>query len=248
MIKKIPDYILKASKLKIDSLGLIPTWSYSALKDYEKCPQRSFLKKIKGIAEPSGPAAQRGNEIHEEAEQYISGSLGELPKSLKKFEGSFKELRDLYIDAKVMVEEEWGFTQDWGICSWTHPNIWAKVKIDAFVEESENSARVIDFKTGKKWGNEIAHSQQCLLYTIAAFYRYPKLEFCQAELWYLDKKETTIRQYNRDQAMMFAPGFHNRGIKMTTATTFDPTPSIDSCRWCSYGKGENPPCTWGKYL
>ena len=79
MIKKIPDYILKASKLKIDSLGLIPTWSYSALKDYEKCPQRSFLKKIKGIAEPSGPAAQRGNEIHEEAEQYISGSLGELP-------------------------------------------------------------------------------------------------------------------------------------------------------------------------
>ena len=42
-------------------------------------------------------------------------------------------------------------------------------KLDAYVKEDDTSARVIDYKTGKRFGNEIGHSQQCLLYAIAAF-------------------------------------------------------------------------------
>jgi len=84
-----------------------------------------------------------------------------------------------------------------------------------------------------------------LLYAIGTFFRYPHLEFVQTEFWYLDHGETTTKHYTRDQAMLFAPAYHRRAIKMTTETEFNPTPSKDNCRWCSFRKGDDPECTWG---
>ncbi len=75
--------------------------------------------------------------------------------------------------------------------------------------------------------------------------RYPHAEFAQTELWYLDKKETFRKTYTRDEALMFMPGWHSRGIKMTTTEDFTPNPSKHNCRWCSYGKGEEPVCNYG---
>ena len=34
---------------KPDQLGLVPSWSYSALKIYETCPYRSYIQKVKKI-------------------------------------------------------------------------------------------------------------------------------------------------------------------------------------------------------
>ena len=36
-------------------------------------------------------------------------------------------------------------------------DVWARIKLDAIVHEDETSARVIDYKTGRQFGNEIAH-------------------------------------------------------------------------------------------
>lgn len=43
--------------VKPDQLGLTPTWSYSALKVFEECPYRTYINRVKKIAEPSSPAA-----------------------------------------------------------------------------------------------------------------------------------------------------------------------------------------------
>lgn len=230
---------------KPSKFGPVSSWSYSALKTFEECPYRIYIQRIKKIPEPPSPAADRGTAIHKLAEQYIKGELGEFPPELVKFKDDFDELRALFIDAKVEVEGEWGFSIDWEAVGWMVPQTWARIKLDAMVHQDETSARVIDFKTGKKFGNEIPHAQQCLLYAIAAFFRFPLLELVQTELWYLDKGERTIRSFTRTEAMQFAPGFHQRGIKMTTCENFAPTPSKDACRWCPYGKGEHPECTWG---
>ncbi len=53
----------------------IPTWSYSALSTFEKCPYRSYLQKIKKIPEPQHPAAKRGTDIHDQAEHYVRGDM-----------------------------------------------------------------------------------------------------------------------------------------------------------------------------
>jgi RecB family exonuclease len=232
---------------KPSKLGPVSSWSYSSLKVFEECPYRTYIQKVKRIPEPSSPAADRGTAIHKLAEDYVKGELDKMPSELNpsKFKDDFEELRQLYTEAKVEIEGEWGFNTDWNPTGWMSPDTWARIKLDAMVLQSDTSARVIDYKTGKKFGNEIPHSQQCLLYAIGTFFKYPVLEFVQTELWYLDKGEKTIRGFNREEAMQFAPGYHSRAVKMTTCTEFSPTPSNDSCRWCPYGKGEHPECRWG---
>ena len=230
---------------KPDQLGLVPSWSYSALKVYETCPYRSYIQKVKKVYEDAGPAAERGSRIHKLAEDYVQTKIDELPDELKKFAAQFEDLRKLYCEGKVEVEGEWGFTLDWDTTGWMAPDTWARIKLDAIVHESETSARVIDHKTGKKFGNEIAHGQQALIYAIGTFFRHPTLEHVQTELWYLDQAETTIQAYTRDEAMVFAPGLYQRAIAMTTATEFPPNPGKENCRWCPYKKGEHPICEWG---
>jgi len=230
---------------KPTSFGDVNAWSYSALKVYEECPYRTYISRVKKIKEVAGPAAERGTQIHQLAEDYVNGTIGEMPKELNKFKEEFEVLRELFIEAKVELEGEWGFDIDWAPVGWMVKDTWARIKLDALVQEDETSARVIDYKTGKKWGNEIGHGQQGLLYAIGSFFRYPDLQFVQTEFWYLDKGETTKKGYTREQAMTFAPGFHRRAVKMTTETEWNPTPSSDSCRWCSFRKGDEPECSWG---
>ena len=226
-------------------LGLIPAWSHSTLKTFESCAYRSYIAKVKRIQEDFGPAAKRGSAIHKLAEDYVRGQLPEFPSDLKKFKSQYEKLRKLFAATKVEVEGDWGFTIDWEPCAWMAPDVWARIKLDAIVHETDTSARVIDYKTGKMFGNEISHSQQALTYAIGSFFRYPKLEHVQTELWYLDHGETTLQAYTRDQAMVFMPKLHERAIEMTTATTFPPNPSTYNCRWCSYKQGEDPHCQHG---
>ena len=230
-----------------DNLGLVSTWSYSALKTFEQCAYRTYLQKVRNIKEPTNPAAQRGSDIHQQAEDYVKGELGEFPDTLSKFKYEFEELRELFIDSKVELEGEWGYNANWEPCAWMERATWVRIKLDALVHQDDTSLRVIDYKTGKRWGNEVAHGQQALLYAIGTFLRYPHAEFAQTELWYLDKKETFRKTYTRDEALMFMPGWHSRGVKMTTAEDFTPNPSKHNCRWCSYGKGEEPVCNYGIY-
>lgn len=242
-----PDLISTVEVTEDVELGLVPAWSYSALKTFETCPYRTYISKVKKVREDFGPAAERGTRIHDEAEKYVRHELGELPDSLKKFAKKFSELKDLFTEAKVETEGEWGFTLSWEPTGWLSPDTWARVKLDALVHEDETSARVIDYKTGKQIGNEIAHSQQALIYAIATFFRFPDLESVNTELWYLDHGTTMEQAYTRDEAMLFMPKLHERAINMTTTTKFTPNPSTYNCRWCSFGKGAEPHCEWGMY-
>jgi len=240
-----PDLISTLEVTEDIELGLVPAWSYSALKTYESCAYRTYISKVKKVREDFGPAAERGTRIHDEAEKYVRHELGDLPDTLKKFEQQFKDLRKQFGDAKVETEGEWGFTLNWEPTGWLAPDTWARIKLDALVHETETSARVIDYKTGKQFGNEIAHSQQALIYAIGTFFMYPDLEIVNTEMWYLDHGTTMEQTYTRDEAMIFMPKLHERAITMTTATKFPPNPSNYNCRWCSFGKGSEPYCEWG---
>ena len=226
-------------------LGLIPAWSHSTLKTFETCAYRSYIAKVRRIQEDYGPAAKRGSEIHQKAEDYVNGKLEEFPIELNKFKSEFKKLKELYQSGTVELEGEWGFTIDWQPCGWLTPETWGRIKLDAIVHETETSARVIDYKTGRMFGNEISHSQQALTYAIGSFFKFPELQHAQTELWYLDHGEVTTQAYTRDEAMVFMPTLHQRAVAMTTATEFLPNPSKMNCRWCSYGKGDYPVCQHG---
>ena len=221
--------------------GPVKFWSFSTLSTFNQCPYRVYIRKVKGIKEPSSDAGKRGNRIHDQAEDYVAGRTDQLPetKKIELFENRFKVLRQEYTRNNVELEEEWGFTVEFDVIQsdgniYKNPLLWYIAKLDVLLWESQTSARVIDHKSGKKFGNEMKHSQQAMQYAIAAFMRYPQLEFIQTEFWYLDMGEELIKRWTRDEAMVMLPRVIKNGLNLTTCDKFPPKPSKRNCMYCHY--------------
>ena len=122
---------------------------------------------------------------------------------------------------------------------------WLRMKLDAIVFHDKTLATVIDYKSGRKFGNEVKHGEQLQLYQLGAFARYPELETVYAELWYLDHGIVTSQRYTRAQGLRFKRAFTVRGDKVTTCDEYPPNPSIHACRWCQYGPWNGGQCQEG---
>ena len=222
-----------------DLVPPITSWSYSSLKQFEKCPYSVYLAKVR--REPSPPRddthpLERGTRIHLEAEQFVRGQLDSLPPSLRKFETDFNLLRDMYIDGLVSIEEEWGFDLLWKPVDWNAPDVWCRMKLDHYILHDNTSITVTDYKTGKSWGNEVPHTAQGQTYAVGAIERYPTLETAAVEMWYLDEgKRSPMRYYDRRALADLRTRISQRALKLTTAIEFPPKPSKYACQYCDYG-------------
>lgn len=122
---------------------------------------------------------------------------------------------------------------------------WLRLKLDALVHIDEYRAIAIDYKTGKKFGNELKHAEQLQLYQLVTFLRYPKLEEVTTELWYLDLDDLTSATFTRNQGLRFQRAWDKRGNNLTTCDEFKPNPNKFSCRYCPYGPTGTGHCTVG---
>lgn len=222
-------------------IKIIPRWSFSRLQKFEQCPFRTKLEYIDRIPEPERPlppgktehANDRGSRVHDSAEQFVRGKMALIPE-LRKFEVEFNALRTHFEAGRVTLEQEWGTLRDWTPCAWNDENLWQRLKLDACVHLAPEEAVVIDYKTGKRFGNEIKHTEQTQLYAINTFLRYPQLEVVHTELWYTDVDELHTMSYLRSQALRFRERWDSRANKLTTAITFPPKPNVFNCKWCPY--------------
>lgn len=227
--------------------GTIPirAWSNSRLNVFETCRKRAELAYVEKIPEPPRPlppgktehANDRGTRVHAAAELYVRGGV-ELVHELQWFAKEFEMMRDLYKQGHVSLEGEWAFDSNWVPCAWMSYDAWARSKLDALVWTSPKTATIIDYKTGKRWGNEAKHADQMQLYQLCAFLKYPELEEVVVELWYLDLDDIVDMTYRRDQGLLFIERFHRRGTEMTTCEDFPPNPSAYNCKWCPYKSKE----------
>jgi len=217
---------------------VIYQWSYSRLTCYEKCPKQAEFKFIKKIKEPGSPAMDRGKEIHKMCEDYIRGTLEEMPKQIQDFEDAFNLLREMYLYGHVLCESDWAIDKDWNKTVWFEDDTWGRAKVDAFVyEEGESKeARVIDFKTGRYDGNQESHREQCELYGAVALSRYPELERITTEMWYLDHGKIDRYIYTPKTIEIKQKRINARAVAMTTAEEFPAKPSTFGCKWCYFGK------------
>lgn len=222
---------------------MIKSASYSKLLDFEQCKYRAKLKHIDRIPEEKSEAADRGTRIHTAAEHFVLGKIKQLPAELIKFEAEFNALRTRYKTKQASFEGEWGFNKDWQPCDWKHA--WLRMKLDAMVHLSKSHGLVIDYKTGKLFGNEIKHGEQVQLYAIAALLLHEELTTITVELWYLDIDDLVTRTFTRNEALRYLQPFEKRLLRMTTATEFPPNPNIFSCKWCPYGPAKGGQCTHG---
>lgn len=221
---------------------MIRQWSHSRLTSFERCAYRAKLAYLDKVPEPVRPlppgksehANERGTRIHSLAEQYCLGKIEEPPNELRFFRAEFERLKELVKLGRASLEGEWAFDKDWGPVSWFADTVWGRVKLDAFTQISKKEAVVIDHKTGKRYGNEFAHSEQGQLYALASFLRYPDLDTIHVEFWYLDLDDVGVTKYTRKQALSHFKGWNERATKMTTTTEFKPNGNLFSCQWCPY--------------
>jgi RecB family exonuclease len=228
----------------------ITSWSFSKLQDFEKCKFLAYLKHDQKIPEPERAlrpgqtehANDRGSRIHDAAEHYVNGT-GPFTLELQKFKPEYLKLRNLFDAGLVELEGEWGMDQDWEIAPWKAA--WLRLKLDALIHTSKHTAVVVDYKSGRKFGNEVKHAQQLQLYALVTFLRFPHLEEVTAELWYLDVDDITSQTFTRDQSLRFRQSFDRRGRALTTATAWPPNPNRFTCQWCLYGPEHSGHCTVG---
>jgi RecB family exonuclease len=222
------------------------SWSHSKLGDFDKCKQLVYLKHIAKIPEPERVlkpgqtefANDRGSRVHDNCEGYVRGEHDALcPEASKHFEYQIELLRHLYSLGQVSLEGEWGMNRGWEADEWKAA--WLRLKLDVCVFLDHTHAVVIDYKTGRKFGNEVKHAEQLQLYQLVTFLRYPRLEKVTVDLWYLDQNETTSVTYTRMQGLRFRENFNRRGISLTETEVWPPNPNVHSCKWCPYKNTEH---------
>lgn len=228
------------------------SWSFSKLGDFQKCKQYFWLKHEQKVPEPERPlkpgqtehANDRGSRIHDSCEQYVRGTSNELAPEAEKFFGAKIDLlRVLYEEGMVELEGNWGMSDEWEITAWE--TAWLRLKLDVLIHVSKTDAVVIDYKTGKRWGNEVKHDQQLQLYALVTFLRNPLLETVTAELWYLDQNEVASKTYTREQSLRYKRTFDKQGNDIVNCTTWPANPNKFSCQWCMYGPEHSGHCAVG---
>ena len=232
--------------------------SYSRLNVFNQCKLRAKLAFIDKIPEPDrGPvnpktgkewANDRGSRIHDEAERYVKGELDKLPVECKDFKHELNRLRDLYVEGKVITEETWFFDADWEpIDGKTYEDIALRIICDVTVHLDTTTGVIIDYKSGRKFGNEVSHAQQLQLYQLSAFIKYPELENIHAEIYYFDQDELTSMSFRRDQGIRFFKSWDMKFKEMLSCTNFPPNANIYSCKWCPYRQDRSGDCSFGIY-
>jgi hypothetical protein len=180
----------------------------------------------------------RGHRVHESAELFVRGECELIPE-LNKFAENFVVLRDFFSRERyrVIMEERWAFNRNWEACGWSSENAWVRMLVDFLVIDIElGEAIIIDYKTGRKHGNEVKHATQGQLYQLAVFLRYPELENITVEFWYTDQNAITRTNYKRSFGMQFKELFTNFGNAVTNEIHFRPRSTPYTCKWCNFGR------------
>jgi hypothetical protein len=228
----------------------IKFWSFSSAQNYDKCPKilehRYVLKTPKD--ERDNSAAERGTAMHKELELYLESvkkparSVGggdpavygnPVDPQQFKFEGQVAEIRELCELYPFTQEEMLYFDRDWNPVD-KFEDAWLLMAMDVFISVSDEECIIVDWKSGKKDGNEVKHMHQGQLYALGAWKRNPNLKKFTVIFVYVDQNTKTTATWKRGHLERIFPVWDAKGKDITSATIFKPIPNKWSCRYCDY--------------
>lgn len=223
-------------------MRMIDAWSFSRFDLWRLCPKQFYEKFItKSIAEATTPAMERGNKIHKEAADFLMGQLPDLPPSLERFGRLMWQFRGF---PEKLVEQQWAFTKDWKATGWfakgSNP-AWLRVILDAAVLYPDDTADVIDHKTGKKYGS---NAEQMELFALATFSYAPWTKEVTTRLWYLDNGVEDKDVFDHRDVEKLRTKWEKLVEPMFNETVFAPRPN-EKCRFCALAKSNGGSCRFG---
>lgn len=232
----------------------VTAWSYSRYADYSRCPKYFFEKHVakNPRTKESSPAMQRGSDIHKKGEVYLLTPKAKLPPEYINFKTEMTQLKTL----DPLVEQQWGFNAQWQAIDggprdphgWFHPTTYLRIVTDVSVIYDDNTADVIDFKTGKMYAT---NQDQMDLFSTGPFMKYPTLEGVTTRLWYLDIADpagtganTVVQEFQRKDFERIKKEWDKRTVAMFNDKKFPPKAN-DKCKWCPLGKSKGGDCKFG---
>lgn len=223
-------------------------WSWSRFNDHRRCAFYAKLKYLDKLQEPTGPAMERGSQIHRLAEKHVRDG-GALPSELARFAKEFARLRKASAD----VEGQLAVDRGWRPAEWFGRDAWLRVVTDArYTERRGKTLVMVDHKTGKVYPD---NEEQMSLYSPALFAHHPAAEELVVKLWYLDFGVEKTFRYAREGIARpaegeMAPSFEalkrdwtEKAYPIMTDRKFVATPN-DKCRYCHFRKANGGPCKY----
>lgn len=219
----------------------VTAWSFSRVEMYERCPFQFKCKHIDRLPEPGSAAMERGSKIHKDIADFLTGKCP-LPSSGRRFSKLLYELKAIPDEAKF-IEQQWGFTKSWRPTGWFGADTWLRVVLDAGVVYEDNTADVIDHKTGKRYAH---NDDQVELFAAAVFQRFPAVTKVTTRLWYLDVDgdNESIAEFDKAGVRGVMDKWDARVAPLFAETMWAPRPN-DKCHWCAYAKSAGGPCRFG---
>ena len=218
---------------------MFKTWSYSALDTYRQCPLRAKLRYIDKVPDPGNKYSARGTDIHNELEAIVRDKAP-VPAKYEYFAPLLTTLAEQNptIEKMFMFDDTWKPTTD-------RNQAWLFVKQDLMVVQPGEFLLTVDYKSGRKDGNEAKHVAQKILYSIAGWILYPGLPEYIAEMWYFDQKDISSRTFTEDVLEAARARLDAEVDRMFNDKLFRPRPNQMTCKWCPYGPRGTGHCPVG---
>jgi hypothetical protein len=222
----------------------LTSWTASKLSLYESCPAKAKYKHIDKLPDEGGPALERGTEIHNAAEKYITSRTKTLHPDLKhpKIKKLLDTLRKDYKKKKVRTELELAFTKEWQKCHWLAKDVWVRFKMDCVHFLAGGKAHVIDWKTGK-FKPDGEYDDQLSAYAVGLLVS-GLAESVTAQLVFTDAGEIVTREAGT-LTLADLPKAKLFWVKKTKAMLSDtrfPARPGNGCRYCPYSANKGGPC------
>jgi len=207
-------------------------WSLSQYNLYKKCPTAYKFRVVEQRADPAGPAAARGTDIHAQLESYLATG---------KWSGNIREFTRLKAEdmrAQTYVAEmRIALNSEWEPVEWKDPTAWVRGVVDAFrcaVEEINMG----EWKTGKVYDD---HVNQRRLYLVLALSMFPGVQRAKIETIYADQDHAQSSELAREDLTAEQEYWKEAAKPMLQDTFFSPRPGVH-CRWCTFSREKGGPC------
>lgn len=214
--------------------------SYSALKQFENCPQRYYRQRIlKDIKDEGGEASKNGERIHTAFEVRLMENT-QFSKDMSAYEPLCQSVEKLASDGgQLLVEKELVLNESLQPTGWWDKDAWLRSKLDVLVLKGEKAV-VLDWKTGKRRPDFF----QMQMFAAQVFKHYKDVQIVQTSLVWLGDASMDKQAYNRIDMHTIWQGIESKITRIEQAVEHDNWPARPSglCNYCP----AKPTCKWAR--
>lgn len=168
--------------------------SYSSMTTFYQCPWRWYAERTKMVERKPHVSALWGSDVHKAIELALKGvPLGERYEHYSMYVDVLKQFIDKADE--YFIEHRLAIDKDWQACEFNAANAYIRGIVDfCTIQHSNNTALIIDHKTGAKRETEQLHLLAALTFAV-----YANVSRVVAVFYWLKDDSTSTYSFLREQ-------------------------------------------------